>query len=495
MGSTTLLTAVSDFLRREHGHFINGQCSSGSGTRRPVIDPASARRIAEVHDGGAAEVAAAMAAAQAAFNGEWAATPTLVRGNLLLKLAAALGAHREELAQLETVCTGKTIALSRGLELDQSVAFLRYFAGWAGKISGETLDVSIPSFAGEKYRAFTVREPLGVVVGILPWNFSIMIALWKCAAALICGNTVVLKPSEFTPLTLLRVAELAQEVGFPPGILNVINGDGKTLGPLLVNHPACAKVSFTGSMTTGRSVGNACSARGIPVTLELGGKNAALFLDDLSVEEMVAGILEAGYVNQGQICASAERFYLPAGKIDAVLQLLSQRLATFTPASPLDDDCPLGPLANAPHLEKVQGLIAAAQRDGDRLICGGTRPAGEGYYLLPAAIAARSADSAIMQQETFGPVGAFLAWQQEEQALQWINDSPYGLSASVWTHDLSKALRYSERIQAGTVWINMHTFLDPALPFGGIKGSGNGREFGSAFINDYTRLKSVMMRY
>ncbi|QUG73648.1 aldehyde dehydrogenase family protein (plasmid) [Erwinia sp. E602] len=495
MGRAQLLTTVSEFLPRDHGHFINGQRRSGSGARRPVVDPASGKRIAEVHDGGAAEVTAAMAAAQAAFNGEWAATPTLARGNLLLKLAAALEAHREELAQLETLCSGKTIALSRGLELDQSVAFLRYFAGWAGKINGETLAVSIPPFADEKYRAFTVREPLGVVVGILPWNFSIMIAVWKFAAALICGNTVVLKPSEYTPLTLLRVAELANEVGFPPGTLNVVNGDGQVLGPLLIAHPACGKVSFTGSMKTGRVVGDAASQRGIPVTLELGGKNAALFLDDLSVEEMVDGIMEAGYLNQGQICSSAERFYLPAGKIDAVLQALSLRLAALKPDSPLDDECLLGPLANAPHLEKVQGLIAAAQQDGDRLVFGGTRPAGEGYYLLPAAIAARSADSAIMQQETFGPVGAFLAWQQEEQALQWINDSPYGLSASVWTHDLSKALRYSEGIQAGTVWINMHNILDPALPFGGIKGSGNGREFGSAFIQDYTRLKSVMMRY
>jgi phenylacetaldehyde dehydrogenase len=494
MSEVAILPAVNAFLQREHGHYINGISHPGQGELRPVVNPATAQQIAQVHDGGDEEVQAAMAAARQAFTG-WASMPTLSRGALLLKLADALEQHREELAQLETLCSGKLITLSRGLELDQSVAYLRYFAGWAGKITGETPELSLPSFHGEKYRGFTTREPLGVVVGIIPWNFSIMIAVWKMAAALVCGCTVVLKPSEFTPFTMLRVAQLAGEVGFPPGVINVINGNGGLLGPLLINHPDCAKVTFTGSVPTGRAVGSAASALAKPVTLELGGKNAALFLNDMSTEEIVAGIIEAGYVNQGQICAAAERFYLPAEKFDRVLEVLCQRLSSLQPGSPLDEQCQLGPLANRAHLEKVSKLVDQARSEGDEVLCGGGSPDLPGYYYLPTVLKVRSADSTLMQQETFGPVGSFLAYQDEEQALKQVNDSPFGLAASVWTHDLSKALRYSEQIKAGTVWVNMHTFLDPALPFGGIKGSGNGREFGGAFIQDYTRLKSVMVRY
>lgn len=489
------LAAVSAFLQRDHGHFINGLSQPGGGALRPVIDPATGNEVARVHDGCAEDVSAAMAAAQQAFLGSWAEMPTLARGNLMLKLADAMEQHREELAQIETLCSGKTIALSRGLEVDQAVAFLRYFAGWAGKIYGETTEISLPSSNGEKYRGFTQREPLGVVVGIIPWNFSIMIAIWKMAAALVCGCTVVLKPSEFTPLTMLRVAQLAADVGFPPGTINVLNGNGGLLGPLLIEHPFCAKVTFTGSVPTGRAVGNAASALAKPATLELGGKNAALFLADMSVSEMVDGIMEAGYVNQGQICASAERFYLPAEKMDEVLSALIQRLSQLKVASPFEEDCQVGPLANKAHLEKILKMVARAKEDGDEILYGGYSPDRPGYYFVPTVVKVHSEDSTLMREETFGPVGSFLAYDDEEKVLRQINNSPFGLAASVWTHNFNKAIRYSERIQAGIVWINMHTFLDPALPFGGIKSSGNGREFGSAFINDYTRLKSVMMRY
>nr|WP_314419440.1 aldehyde dehydrogenase family protein [uncultured Erwinia sp.] len=495
MNQVAILETVKSFFQREHGHFINGLSHPGKGALRQVVNPATAQQVAHVHDGCVEDVEAAMTAAQQAFTGSWAATSALARGNLLLKLADAMERHREELAQIETLCSGKTIVLSRGLEVDQAVAFLRYFAGWAGKICGETTDISIPAAQGEKLRGYTLREPLGVVVGIIPWNFSILISIWKMAAALVCGCTVVLKPSEYTPLTMLRVAQLATEVGFPAGAINVVNGDGRLLGPMLIEHPFCAKVTFTGSVPTGRGVGNSASALAKPVTLELGGKNAALFLDDMTVEEMVNGIIEAGYLNQGQVCASAERFYLPSGKLDEVLEKLSLRLAQFRVASPLDEACQIGPLANKAHLDKVLGMVNQAREDGDEIVYGGCSPDQPGYYFLPTVVKVRSENSMLMREETFGPVGSFLAYDDEEKALAMVNNSPFGLAASVWTHNLHKAMRYSERMQAGIVWINMHTLLDPALPFGGIKGSGNGREFGSAFINDYTRLKSVMMRY
>jgi len=497
MSDITLLPQVTAFLGRRHGHYIQGQALPGQGAESfAVINPGTGQAIAQVNEGGQAEVDAAMQAARAAFEGAWARVSPMERGNCLTRLADLLQANREELAQLESLCSGKTIQLARGLEIDMAAQFLRYFAGWSSKISGETLNVSLPSFNGEQYTAFTRREPLGVVVGIIPWNFSIMIAIWKLAAALTCGCTVVLKPSEYTPLTMLRVAELAKEAGIPDGAINVVNGSGARLGPALIAHPHCAKVTFTGSVPTGIAGGKAAMEQGIiRATLELGGKNGAAFLADVSVEKMVDGIIEAGYLNQGQICAAAERFYLPKSHIDAVLELLAQRLGAMKVGSSLDESTEVGPLANEAHYRKVLSLFDRARADGSQIVCGGHALAGPGFFVAPTAIRANGPNDVLMREETFGPVGTFLAYEDEEQMIAMMNDSPYGLAASLWTNDLSKAMRMIPRIQAGTVWVNMHTFLDPALPFGGVKSSGIGREFGSAFIEHYTELKSVMVRY
>ncbi|EOG3290012.1 NAD-dependent phenylacetaldehyde dehydrogenase [Salmonella enterica] len=494
MSDVTLLAEVTTFLRQRHGQFIAGERQAGNGTNFSVTNPATGKIIADVVSATPAQAEEAMQSARRAFD-VWRKMPTLQRGALLLKLADTLAAHREELAQLESVCSGKTILLSRGLELDQSVAFLRYFAGWAGKITGETLNVSLPSMGEERYTAFTQRQPIGVVVGIVPWNFSIMIAIWKLAAALVCGCTIVIKPSEYTPLTLLRVAELAKEAGFPDGVINVVNGAGGEIAQQLIAHPDCAKVSFTGSVATGEKVRRSATSSGKRVTLELGGKNAALFLNDLSAQAMVNGILEAGYLNQGQICAAAARFYLPQEKLDTVMTLLRQRLSEIVPGSPLDEKTVMGPLANQVQLEKVLRLIQIAREEGDTIVYGGETLPGEGYFLQPTAVKVRSKNSTLMHEETFGPVCSFIGYQNEKEALSHINASPFGLAASVWSENMSKALRYAEDIDAGMVWVNMHTFLDPAVPFGGMKGSGIGREFGSAFIDDYTELKSVMVRY
>ncbi len=461
MSDVTLLAEVTTFLRQRHGQFIAGERQAGNGTNFSVTNPATGKIIADVVSATPAQAEEAMQSARRAFD-VWRKMPTLQRGALLLKLADTLAAHREELAQLESVCSGKTITLSRGLELDQSVAFLRYFAGWAGKITGETLNVSLPSMGEERYTAFTQRQPIGVVVGIVPWNFSIMIAIWKLAAALVCGCTIVIKPSEYTPLTLLRVAELAKEAGFPDGVI---------LSLIHISEPTRLQA------------------------LELGGKNAALFLNDLSAQAMVNGILEAGYLNQGQICAAAERFYLPQEKLDTVMTLLRQRLSEIVPGSPLDEKTVMGPLANQVQLEKVLHLIQRAREEGDTIVYGGETLPGGGFFLQPTAVKVRSKNSTLMHEETFGPVCSFIGYQNEKEALSHINASPFGLAASVWSENMSKALRYAEDIDAGMVWVNMHTFLDPAVPFGGMKGSGSGREFGSAFIDDYTELKSVMVRY
>ncbi|CDH26540.1 phenylacetaldehyde dehydrogenase [Xenorhabdus bovienii str. kraussei Becker Underwood] len=497
MSEITLLKPVTDFLQRPHGHYINGLSIPGQGNNTfSVVNPASDEVIAKVNRGEEAEINLAMEAASKAFHGSWAQTSPMERGKCLNRLADLLQKHGEELAQLESLCSGKPIQLSRMLDVGASADYLRYFAGWSSKISGETLNVSLPSLKGEKYTAFTRREPIGVVVGIIPWNFSIMIAIWKLGAALACGCTLVLKPSEYTPLTMLRVAELAKEAGIPDGVINVVNGSGARVGSALLAHPQCAKVTFTGSVPTGTIIGKSAIEYGLTrATLELGGKNAAAFLSDMSVEKIVDGVLEAGYLNQGQICAAAERFYIPSVHMDAVLKLLSERLSAMKIGSPLDESTEMGPLANKEHYEKILSLFEKARQDGSEIVYGGHALEGEGFFVAPTIIRAKSAEDTLMQEETFGPIGTFLSYDDEEELIVMMNATPFGLSASLWTNDLSKAMRMIPRIQVGTLWINMHTFLDPAVPFGGVKSSGIGREFGSAFIEHYTELKSVMVRY
>ncbi|TBU90272.1 aldehyde dehydrogenase family protein [Phytopseudomonas dryadis] len=495
MSDIQLLPQVQAFLQREHGHFIDGAYrASACAGRLPVVNPATGEAIAQVAAADAADIEAAVSAARQAFTGSWAATSPYQRGVILNRLADLIEANGEELAQLETLCSGKSIHLSRLFEVGQSAVFLRYYAGWATKINGETMSPSFPSQAGEQYTAFTRREPVGVVAGIVPWNFSVMIGVWKIAAALVTGCTLVLKPSEFTPLTLLRLAELAVEAGVPAGVLNVLNGSGE-VGAQLIDHPQVAKVSFTGSVPTGLKVGQAAMAANLTrVTLELGGKNAAALLPDVDLDAAIGGLIQTGYVHQGQVCAAPERLYVPRSRLDETLEQFSAALQGMSIGSPLDESVQFGPLANRPQFDKVVQFFELARRES-RIVCGGNVLARPGYFVEPTLVLANSAQDRLLHEETFGPLLCVLPYDEVEQLPGLINDSPFGLSASIWTNDLSRALRLIPQIEAGTVYVNMHTFLDPSVPFGGIKASGSGREFGSAFIDDYTELKSVMIRY
>ncbi|MDH1339313.1 aldehyde dehydrogenase family protein [Ectopseudomonas oleovorans] len=495
MSDISLLPQVREFLQREHAHFIDGRyCTSASAQRIAIINPANGEAIAQVAAADTADVEAAVGAAHRAFTGSWAATSPYQRGVILNRFADLIEANGEELAQLETLCSGKSIHLSRMFEVGQSAVFLRYYAGWATKINGETMTPSLPSMAGEQYTAFTRREPVGVVAGIVPWNFSVMIGVWKIAAALVTGCTLVLKPSEFTPLTLLRLAELALEAGVPAGALNVLNGNGE-VGAQLIAHPQVAKVSFTGSVPTGLKVGQAAMAANLTrVTLELGGKNAAALLPDFDLPGAVAGLIQTGYVHQGQVCAAPERIYVPRARLEEVAQAFSDALRGAPIGSPLDESVQFGPLANKPQLDKMLGFFATAHEQG-RIVCGGNALACPGYFVEPTVVIANSAEDSLLHEETFGPILTLLGYDDISKLPGLINDSPFGLTASIWSNDLSSALRLIPQLEAGTVYVNMHTFLDPAVPFGGIKASGTGREFGSAFIDDYTELKSVMIRY
>lgn len=495
MSDINLLTAVTAFLARDHGLYIHGETVAGESSKRlAVVNPANGQTIAQIADANQADVDRAVDSARQGFT-RWSRTSPAARAGVLFKLADLLEANREELAQLETLQSGKLIGISRAFEVEQAAHFLRYYAGWATKITGQTITPSLPSFAGERYSAFTLREPIGVVVGIVPWNFATMIAIWKLASALTTGCSIIIKPSEFTPLTLLRIAELATEAGLPAGALNVLTGAGH-VGKALIEHPGTDKVSFTGSVPTGIAVGQAAmGAKLTRATLELGGKNAVAFLPDVGLEKAVDGIIEAGFLHSGQICAAGERFYVHRSRIDPLLEALSQRLGQLKVGSPLDETTQFGPVANKPHQLKLAELFATARAEGSQIIHGGRIGDGPGCFVEPTVILAKSASDTLLNQETFGPVATFLPYDSEEELLQLMNASPYGLSASLWTNDLGKAMRLIPEIQAGTLWVNMHTLLDPAVPFGGIKASGIGREFGSAFIDDFTELKSVMIRY
>ncbi|MGJ8517773.1 aldehyde dehydrogenase family protein [Carnimonas bestiolae] len=491
-----LLPEVTAFLKRQHGHFIDGQPREGTGAERiEVINPSDDQPIATVATATSSDIEAAVASSLSAFNSSWRHTLPAQRAEVLYRLADLLEQHREALAQLETLQSGKLISLARNFEITTAAAFLRHYAGAATRITGETITPSIPSFGEERYTAFTRREPLGVVVGIVPWNFSIMIAVWKFASALATGCTAIIKSSEFTPLTMLRIAEIALDAGVPAGVLNVINGKGEA-GSALISHQDVAKVSFTGSVPTGIAVGTqALQSRLTRFTLELGGKNAAGFLPDCPIEKIIDGIFESGFINQGQICAAAERFYVPQPLLDDVLTGIKQRLEQMQPGDPLDEQADYGPVANRAHLEKLNAAFAKARQEGDQVITGGHVLDRPGCYVAPTIIRAHSPNASLLHEETFGPVGTFIGYDTEQQLVEAMNAGPYGLSASLWTNNLSKALQLIPQINAGTLWVNMHTLLDPAVPFGGIKSSGMGREFGDEFINDYTELKSVLVRY
>jgi len=495
MSEVQILQNVQQFMARQHGHFIDGKLVAAEHLDKvDIVNPSTEQVVAQISIGSQQDVASAVKSAKHAFQNGWAETTPYERGVKLNKLADLIEQHGEELAQLETLSTGKLINISRHLEVAQSVIFLRYFAGWATKINGQTMQPSIPSMQGEKYTAFTLRQPVGVVAGIVPWNFSLMIGVWKIGSALTTGCTIVLKPSEFASLSLLRLAELAIEAGIPAGVINVVTGKGDT-GQYLIESPLVKKVSFTGSVPTGIAIGKlAMSSDLTRVSLELGGKNAIAVLADANIDEILPTLLQATFVHQGQVCASPERFFVHHTKHNELVEKLSKALSSLKIGSAMDEGSMFGPLSNQPHFHKVKHYLDMAKAN-NQIIAGGEALDRSGYFVQPTLISFKNTDDPLFSEETFGPVVGVMPFETDEELIQLMNQSRFGLTASIWTNDLSKALRLIPKIEAGTLWVNMHTFLDPSVPFGGVKASGIGREFSDAFIEDYTELKSVMIRY
>ncbi|WP_295461380.1 aldehyde dehydrogenase family protein [uncultured Pseudomonas sp.] len=490
-----LLDEVKAFVARDHGSFIDGRPVIEGGAPLPVYDPATGMIIAQVADADAALVDRAVHSAQAAFeSGSWSRRLPAERERILLRYADLLEVNAEELAQLETLEQGKSINISRGFEVACALNWMRYAAGLATKITGQTLDVSIPLPAGARYLAYTRREPLGVVAGILPWNFPLLIGMWKVMPALAAGCSIVIKPSETTPLTLLRMAELAVEAGVPPGVFNVVCGRGASCGLALTSHPAVRKISFTGSTATGKAIARVAVDRLTHTTLELGGKNPAIVLADADLQQTVEGLMLGSFLNQGQVCAASSRLYVEAPIFETLAERLAGAVKSMTLGPGLDMGAQINPLVSREHQLKVQGYLDEARQHAE-LVSGQAVPSGDGYYVSPTLVINPDAAARLVREEVFGPVVNLIRVADREEALRLANGSDFGLTASLWTRDLNAALDLVPRLEAGTVWVNSHTLIDANLPFGGYKQSGVGRDFGTQWLDAYTEQKSVCIRH
>jgi phenylacetaldehyde dehydrogenase len=454
-----------------------------------VFDPATGQAIAAIAEADAADIDEAVKAARRAFEtGPWSKASPQDRSKLIWKLADLLESHADEIAELEALDNGKPIRDARNVDLPGSYEILRYMAGWATKINGETITVSAPGH----WHAYTLREPIGVVGQIIPWNFPLMMAAWKIAPALAAGCTVVLKPAEQTPLTALRLGELIQEAGIPDGVVNIVTGFGETAGAALAEHPDVDKVAFTGSTEVGKLIVKASAQNLKRVSLELGGKSPAIVFPDADLDQAIAGTASAIFYNQGQCCTAGSRLFAHKSIYERVVEGVVEEAGKLKVGHGLNPDVNLGPLVSREQLDKVKGYVDSARTQGAEVVTGG-KTNGHGYFVEPTVLAKTNRDMKVVREEIFGPVVCIQSFEDDDldAVAKFANDTEYGLQASIWTKNLSVAHKMARKIKAGTICINTHNYGDPAWPFGGYKQSGWGREMGKEVMEHYTETKSV----
>ena len=471
------------FLEREHGVFIGGDWVTGR-EKFETRNPATGEVLTEVVQADQVLIDQAVEAATAGQK-VWSNTLPAARARVLLKLADLISTHREELALLETLDNGKPLRESKGGDVPLAAEHFRYYAGWTTKFGGQTNPVSVPGMLN-----YTLREPVGVVAAIVPWNFPLLIAVWKIAPALAMGNSVILKPAEQTPLTALRLAELAREAGLPEGVLNVVTGDGRT-GAALVAHKGIDKVSFTGSTEVGKKIVAGSVANLKRVSLELGGKSANVVFADANLKRALRGVANGVFYNQGQICIAGARVLVERSIHDQFAEMLAAEVEKVKLGDGREEGTMMGPLVSEEQRQRVAGFVQQGQHQGARILAGAELMDGPGYFFKPGILSTEDATNICVREEIFGPVAVLMPFDSEEQAIAMANDTEYGLAGGVWTENLGRAHRVAGGIRTGTVWVNTYNAMDAAAPFGGFKQSGWGREMGEQALDLYTETKSV----
>ena len=487
LASVELEDKVTSFLKKDRPMLINGKwVNSLSGKTFPSYNPATGEVLARVAEGDKEDIDLAVKAARAAFeNGPWRKMSASQRGRLIWKIADLIDANKEELAELEMLDNGKPLKVARAADVPLAADLFRYMAGWATKIEGNTIPI-----AG-KFFAYTLREPVGVVGQIIPWNFPLLMAAWKLGPALAAGCCVVLKPAEQTPLSALRLGELIQEAGIPDGVVNIVSGYGETAGAALAAHPDVDKVAFTGSTEVGKLIVHAAADNLKKVSLELGGKSPNVVFADGDLDSAIKGASMAIFFNHGQCCCAGSRLYIEKPIYDKVVEGVSEQASKIKVGPGWEQSTDMGPLVSEEQLNRVCGYLESGFAEGAKATVGGQRNGDKGYFVNPTVLVETNEKMKVVQEEIFGPVVAAIPFSDPEEVMVKANDSTYGLAAGIWTKDVSKAHRMAAQLRAGTVWINCYNVFDAAMPFGGYKQSGWGREMGHDALEMYTETKAV----